>query len=94
MVADQPCLRQETVTRLVEVFRQHPDKIVGAGHNGRRGNPNLFPMKYFGELLALSGDHGGSSVIRAHEADFLLVETEPAELFDCDTPDALDTLRK
>ncbi len=93
MVADQPKLRQETVAQLVEVWRQHPDKIVGAGHDGRRGNPNLFPARFFPDLMALSGDHGGSAVIRAHEEDLLLVETDAAELFDCDTPEALDALR-
>ena len=92
MVADQPKLCQETVARLVEVFRQHPDKIVGAGHDGRRGNPNLFPARFFEELMALSGDHGGSSVIRAHEDALLLVETDAEELFDCDTPEALESL--
>ena len=92
MVADQPKLRQETVARLVEVFCQHPDRIVGAGHDGRRGNPNLFPAKFFGELMAITGDHGGSSVIRAHEDALLLVETDAEELFDCDTPEALESL--
>ena len=92
MVADQPKLCQETVARLVEVFRQHPDKIVGAGHEGRRGNPNLFPARFFSELMAITGDHGGSSVIRAHEDALLLVETDAEELFDCDTPEALESL--
>ena len=89
---DQPKLRQETVARIVEVFCQHPDRIVGAGHEGRRGNPNLFPARFFEELMALSGDHGGSSVIRAHEDALLLVETDAEELFDCDTPEALESL--
>ena len=92
MVADQPKLCQETVARLVEVFCQHPDRIVGAGHEGRRGNPNLFPARFFEELMALSGDYGGSSVIRAHEDALLLVETDAEELFDCDTPEALESL--
>ena len=92
MVADQPRLRQETVARIVEVFCQHPDRIVGAGHNGRRGNPNLFPAKFFPELMAITGDHGGSSVIRAHEDELLLVEADAEELFDCDTPEALESL--
>ena len=92
MVADQPKLRQETVARIVEVFCQHPDRIVGAGHDGRRGNLNLFPAKFFGELMAITGDHGGSSVIRAHEDALLLVETDAEELFDCDTQEALESL--
>ena len=93
MVADQPKLRQETVAQLLDVWRQHPDKIVGAGHDGRRGNPNLFPARFFPELMAITGDHGGSSVIRAHEEDLLLVEADAAELFDCDTPEALESIQ-
>lgn len=93
MVADQPKLRQETVAQLVDVWRQHPDRIVGAGHDGRRGNPNLFPARFFPELMAITGDHGGSSVIRAHKEDLLLVEADAAELFDCDTPEALESIQ-
>ena len=33
MVADQPLLRQETVLRIVQDWRQHPGCIVGAAHN-------------------------------------------------------------
>lgn len=92
MVADQPRLRQQTVTRIVDIWRQHPEKIVGAGSGTRRGNPNLFPARFFPELLALTGDRGGSAVLRAHETDYLLVETDSTELFDCDTPQTLSQL--
>lgn len=46
MVADQPLLRQETVLRIVQDWRQHPGCIVGAAHNGHRGNPCLFPARF------------------------------------------------
>ena len=93
MVADQPLLTRTTVSHIVEVWRKNTAKIVGAGHDGVRGNPNIFPARYFPELVELQGDRGGNQVIRRHEDDFLLVETPPEELFDCDTPEALQRLQ-
>lgn len=88
-VSDQPLLRRETIAAEVEFFRRHPDKLVGLGHNGVRGNPCIFPAAYFPELLALTEDHGGSSVIRCHEEDLLLYECPAEELEDADTQQAL-----
>ena len=93
MVADQPLLRQETVLRIVHDWRQHPGCIVGAAHNGHRGNPCLFPARFFPELCALEGDRGGSSVIRRHEDALRLVEAAEPELSDCDTKQALEILK-
>ena len=45
------------------------------------------------QLLALTGDVGGSSVIRAHPECFRSVETDAASLTDVDTPQALEVLR-
>ena len=93
LVSDQPLLRADSVRRVVEAWRSMPDRIVGAGHDGRRGNPNLFPARLFPELLALEGDHGGNQVIRRHAEEFRLVEIPPLELADCDTPQALEDLK-
>ena len=73
---------------------REPGCIVGAAHNGVRGNPCIFPKKFFPELLALSGDQGGSRVIRQHEDSLRLVEIPPEELYDCDTKFALDKLKE
>ena len=51
--------------------------------------PCLFPARFYPELLALNGDRGGSAVIRNHEADLILLETDALELTDIDTPEAL-----
>ena len=90
-VADQPLLEQETVRREIEYFRTHPDHIVGLAHNGVRGNPCIFPRRFFPELMALEGDVGGNVVIRAHPDALLLYETSAAELRDVDTVEALFT---
>lgn len=92
-VADQPLLERDTVRREVELFRAHPDRIVGLGHSGVRGNPCIFPRRFFPELMALTGDVGGNVVIRAHPESLLLYETAAAELRDVDTVEALAAIR-
>ena len=48
----------------------------------------VFPKALYPELMALSGDTGGSAVIRAHRDLLTLTEVgDPAELVDVDTPD-------
>ena len=88
-VADQPLLERSTVRRELAFFRAHPDCIVGLAHNGVRGNPCVFPRRFFPELTALEGDVGGNVVIRAHPEALLLFEAPAAELRDVDTVEAL-----
>ena len=93
MVADQPMLKRKTVAQELEFFRAHSKNIVGLGHNGVRGNPCIFPRRFFPELMALTGDTGGNVVIRAHPESLLLYETSAAELRDVDTVEALAAIR-
>ena len=93
-VADQPLLKRESVAGLVAFYRRHPDDIAALGHDGARGNPCIFPAAFFPELLALRGDHGGSTVIRQHQDKLLLWEVPPQELTDVDTPETLAALRR
>lgn len=85
MTADQPLLRRETVERLIDAWLAQPERIAALAHSGVRGNPCIFPARYFDELLALEGDCGGSAVIRQHPEALLLVEAAAEELADVDT---------
>ena len=91
-VADQPRLQKETVADLIGFAAAHPDRIVGLGHRGRRGNPCIFPARFFPELMALTGDCGGRSVILAHEGELLLMEVSSTQLIDIDSPEQLEKL--
>ena len=93
-VSDQPLLRRETVDALLDAYLAQPEKIAALSHNGKRGNPCIFPARFFSELMALQGDKGGGAVIRRHEEDLLLCEVPAAELGDADTPEALEQLKK
>ena len=94
LVSDQPLLARKSVAALVEFWKRQPGKIAALGHGGVRGNPCLFPARFFPELLALTEDHGGNTVIRRHEADLTLLEVDAAELTDVDTPQALAELKR
>lgn len=93
MVSDQPMLRRETVADLIRFWTQQPDSIAAVGHNGVRGNPCLFPARFFPELMELTGDRGGSAVIRRHEEALVLLETGAQELFDIDTPEEAQAIQ-
>ena len=86
MVADQPWLKRESVARMLNVFREHPDCIVSMSSGGKRGNPCIFPKATFNELCSLSGDKGGRTVIERHEDQLILFEVDENELKDIDTP--------
>ena len=87
-------MRRERIAQLAALWRRQPEKIAALGHGGVRGNPCLFPARFYPELLALTGDRGGSAVIRRHEEDLILLEAPEEELADVDTPQALRRLRQ
>ena len=92
LVSDQPLLRQESVRALAELWQSRPENIAALAHGGVRGNPCVFPARFFPELLALAEDHGGNTVIRRHEEDLILLEVPEQELTDVDTRAALNEI--
>lgn len=94
LVADQPLLRRETAAALADLSRAHPDRLVGLAHGGVRGNPCIFPARFFPALRALRGDRGGGAVIRRHLTELLLLEAPARELADVDTLEELAALER
>lgn len=86
-VCDQPWLTRRSVVRVLEAFSRAPDKICSLSWQGRRGSPVIFPRALYPELMELSGDEGGRTVIRANGRLLEPVEADgPWELRDVDTP--------
>ena len=94
LVSDQPLLKRESVAALARFWREQPDKLAALAHGGVRGNPCVFPARFFPELLELTEDHGGNTVIRRHQGDLRLLEVPEEELTDVDTPQALARLKE
>ena len=93
LVSDQPLLKRESVAALAQFWKQQPDKLAALAHSSIRGNPCVFPARFFPELLDLTEDHGGNTVIRKHEGDLRLLEVPEEELADVDTAEALEKIQ-
>lgn len=59
LVADQPWLRAESVSRLIWRWQQSPRNLAALCSGGQIGNPVIFSSAYASRLLSLSGDKGG-----------------------------------
>ena len=80
---------------VLDTARANPGRIIApVRSDGRGGNPCFFPARFFPELSALTGDTGGRRVIAAHPEAVIHVPVSDWELFDTDSPAALEELKK
>ncbi|WP_419174057.1 nucleotidyltransferase family protein [Desulfosediminicola sp.] len=87
-VADQPLIRHETISRLVEMSSENPGSIIQPRVNSLPGNPVIFPADLRDELAGLAGDSGGREIIRHHNRRVTWLDLDSADqFFDIDTPE-------
>lgn len=95
VLADQPLIDSQTITRLIEEFQKHDKGIVIPAYQGRRGHPVIFSIKYKERLLELRGDVGGKQIINEHLEDVLEVPIESEGInIDIDTMSDYEHLTK
>lgn len=88
--ADQPLLHPESFIKMLERFEENPYAIYRLSEGGRPASPVLFPREAYMELMGLSGDNGGKTVIYSGKYDIIQVEAfEPFETIDVDTVELL-----
>jgi molybdenum cofactor cytidylyltransferase len=92
-VADQARLTSGTVSAVAKRFLETGAPVAAARYGGQPASPVLFHRSLFGELLSLSGDRGGRSVVEVAGEAVAWVDFENAALgMDVDTPDDYATL--
>jgi molybdenum cofactor cytidylyltransferase len=85
-LADMPWIETATIRRVAHALERGAE-LVAASHRGVRGHPVGFSRRYYGELAALSGDEGAKAIVRVHERNIELIETDDAGVSrDVDTP--------
>ncbi|MBQ8057217.1 MAG: nucleotidyltransferase family protein [Ruminococcus sp.] len=93
MVSDQPLLRKDSVSQMLDFYIKNSKFLVGMSYKGVRGNPCVFPKEFFDGLRKLTEDNGGNTIIRMHEDRLKLFEVDhPDELSDIDTKEDLEKL--
>ncbi len=95
LLGDMPLVTGAHLDRLVAAFVAGDGAaIIVPTHEGRRGNPVLWPRAYFEEMLQLEGDAGAKRLIAAHAACVREIDLGADAIFaDVDTPEALARLR-
>jgi molybdenum cofactor cytidylyltransferase len=87
-LVDHPFIDAKLVDRMIDAFYASKKLIVVPLCRGRRGHPAIFSRGLFGELLAAPLDQGAKTVVRAHSADTLELETDDEGITcDIDTPE-------
>lgn len=89
ILGDQPLLSPHILDTLISAKDTTSKPIAVPLYGGKRGNPVLFDRSLFPELLQVSGDEGGRSVIAHHQQDVIGVELGSAvATYDVDTWEA------
>jgi len=85
--ADMPLITEDTIHRLIEVFRSFSgEKIVFPTVAGKQKNPVIFPVRFKEYLLSLKGDQGGKLLIRQFSEEAVAVPfDDPLPFRDIDT---------
>ncbi len=89
MLGDQPMITSRIIDNLITIYKATGKRIVAPLYAGKRGSPVLFDASLFPELLEVTGDEGGRTVLERHRQDLELVEMgDVLANFDVDTWDA------
>lgn len=86
LLADQPLITSSIIDMLITTRKTTGKNIIAPLYKGKRGNPILFAASLFPELIEVTGDEGGRSVIERHKQDMATVEVgDVGTSYDVDT---------
>ena len=89
LLGDQPLITAQHIDTLIATYRTTGKRIIAPTYEGKRGNPILFDASLFPELLEVTGDEGGRSVLERHRDEMATVEMgDPLANIDVDTWEA------
>ena len=91
LLGDQPLITPQIIDALITLYRSTGKAIVAPLYKGKRGSPVLFDKSLFTELIEVTGDEGGRTVLERHHDELELVEIGDALAnYDVDTWEAYE----
>ena len=95
LLGDMPRITGAMINRMLDEFEQAQARcIIQATDNGARGNPVVWPAKYFDSLKQISGDVGGRHLIEENTENLIMVELGEAARLDIDNPEMLSRFKQ
>jgi molybdenum cofactor cytidylyltransferase len=74
LLGDQPLITSKIIDTLITAYRTSGTSIIAPLYDGKRGSPVLFNEKLFSELIEVTGDEGGRTILQHHPEEVELVE--------------------
>jgi molybdenum cofactor cytidylyltransferase len=91
VLGDQPLITPQIIDTLITTYRTTGMPIVAPLYKGKRGSPVLFDKSLFSELMEVTGDEGGRTVLERHRHEVELIEIGDALTnYDVDTWEAYE----
>ncbi|MCX7173199.1 MAG: methylmalonyl Co-A mutase-associated GTPase MeaB [Proteobacteria bacterium] len=89
LLADMPRIDASHIDALIDTYVSG-SSIVVPMHSGQRGNPILWPRRYFEEMQGVEGDKGARELLRRYADEIITVEISDDAIFtDVDAPEDL-----
>jgi len=85
VLGDQPLVSSPLLRRLAEAYLESSALVGACQYGGTLGPPAIFDRRLWPELLALKGDVGAKSVIKAHPYEIVIIPF-PEGGVDIDSP--------
>jgi len=89
-LGDMPWVSPQDITALVAAFVPEDPRICVPVYDRKRGNPILWPARFFAAMRAVSGDQGARRLLDEYAEEIELVPVSGGGVnVDIDTPEAL-----
>ncbi|MBT6407647.1 MAG: NTP transferase domain-containing protein, partial [Rhodospirillaceae bacterium] len=94
ILGDMPGIDVDIINRLTNAFRDSGGRAICVPvHDGKKGNPVLWPREFFPDILDLTGDAGARRMLDQFKDRVVEVAVDQAGiLMDVDTPEDLNAL--
>ena len=87
VLGDQPQIREETVRRVEQAYRQSAPRLVVPSHRMRRGHPWLVDRQLWPELLKMTANETSREFLSLHDGEIKYVDIDSDTIHeDVDTP--------
>src|SRR5262245_44934179 len=94
LVGDQPLISKELINALIDRFDEDSALIIAPKFNGEPRNPVLFRRQLFPELLKLTGDRGGRTLLEKYRKKASFVDwPDEFPFLDLDRPEDYERLK-
>lgn len=91
LLGDMPGITSAHLQTMRDAISDNPPgSIIMATHEGKRGNPVIWPRAYFDALKGVSGDTGARHLLGENSEKIVEVELGEAASIDLDTPQAYE----